>query len=343
MASFRLTGRNLQCVIGLLLVGLGCGEGPEISEAREDFLGSLPMGDTARLLAPGLISTGAHELDITMTPDSKEVFFTRAGPDWTSMILTLRRDGRGWVGPSTASFTRGVGSLYPFVAPSGDKVFFDFSEPLTVSDQHRENNNLYVSYRSGDGWTSGQPLDSIINTENTEMFAGVALNGNLYFAADYRSSEGGFDIYRSVMNEDVNQAPENLGTAVNSEGNEFHAFISPDETFLLFDSDRAGGFGENDLYVSFRDADGNWLPAVNLGARVNTAASESRPYVSPDGKSLFFCSNRTASDSPAVGDVLTYTDFMKRIDGPGNGNQDIYWMDAGFIGLIRSEEGSSPG
>jgi len=46
---------------------------------------------------------------------------------------------------------------------------------------------------------------------------------------------------------------------------------------------------------------------------------------------------------PVAGEALTYADFMKQIDSPGNGNQDIYWMDAGFIGRIRLERDSLPG
>ena len=328
----------IECVV----LALGCRNGAESTIREAGFLGMPPVSATAVLFAPGIISTGAHELDFTMTPDGLEVFFTRAGPDWTSTILTLRRDGNGWSGPAIASFTGGHEAIYPFVAPDGKRVYFEYSSVIAEFGQETENSNLYVSERVGDDWSPGHPLGRTINTEGTEMFAGAASNGNLYFSANYQSSLGGFDVFRSMLTEEGYEQPRNLGAAVNSKANEFHAFIASDESFILFDSDRPGGFGGNDLFISFRDDTGGWSPAVNLGNRVNTQASESRPFVSPDGRYLFFSSNRTVSPTNGARRFSSFEEFTNRIDGPGNGNQDIYWMDAGIIKALRTSMGLAP-
>jgi hypothetical protein len=60
----------------------------------------------------------------------------------------------------------------------------------------------------------------------------------------------------------------------------------------LFDSDRPGGYGGYDLYIAWKGEDGAWRKPVNLGSKINTKYAENRAYVSPDGKYLFFTSNR---------------------------------------------------
>ena len=77
--------------------------------------------------------------------------------------------------------------------------------------------------------------------------------------------------------------------------------ISPDETFIVFASAKKGGYGANDLYISFRRRDGTWSKGFNLGPKVNTAGEELGPRISPDGKFLFFYrrdkwQNATCSD-----------------------------------------------
>jgi Tol biopolymer transport system component len=90
-------------------------------------------------------------------------------------------------------------------------------------------------------------------------------------------------------------------------------FIAPDESYLLFSSNRntsPDDFG--DLYISRRQPDGSWTDPVSLGEPVNTEMQEVFPGVSPDGKYLFFC---------------RYT--------PGRKN-DVYWVDASSIPALRS-------
>lgn len=124
---------------------------------------------------------------------------------------------------------------------------------------------------------------------------------------------GGLDLYRSIPDESQYRAVENLGESINTAFNDHDPFIAPDESYLLPCSDRPGGYGRNDLFVAFRVLDGSWARPVNLGEGINTAADETRPYVTPDGKLLFFNSNRS-------------------------GSQDILWVDAGILDSIRPDD-----
>ncbi len=167
------------------------------------------------------------------------------------------------------------------------------------------------------------------------MFSSAAGNGNLYYSSNYENNTGGFDIYRSQLIDGEYSKPENLGKNINSSFNEFHAYIAIDETYIILDSDRDGGFGNNDLYISFRKSGGGWTEAANMGDKINTEYSDMRPFVSPDGKYLFFCSNRIKSAETE--DIWQYDNFMKRINGPGNSSQDIYWVSAQIIEDLKPE------
>lgn len=77
-----------------------------------------------------------------MTPDGQELFFTRAGPDWTSTILTLRREGKGWSEPSVASFAEGQDAVYPFVSLDGRYLFFCSNRGLSPTNGVRRSSSF---------------------------------------------------------------------------------------------------------------------------------------------------------------------------------------------------------
>ena len=93
--------------------------------------------------------------------------------------------------------------------------------------------------------------------------------------------------------------PTNLGPTINSPFNDFGAAISKDGLSLYFNSDRPGGFGGQDIWISQRPAESDaWGPPMNLGAVINTSAAESVPSLSRDGHFLFF----TSTSSGGLGD-----------------------------------------
>ena len=97
------------------------------------------------------------------------------------------------------------------------------------------------------------------------------------------------------------------------------------------------GFGGVDLFVSFKKEDGSWTKGKNMGADINSSATEYCPTVSPDGKYFFFTSNRKAyksySETP-----LTYEEKIRILNSHGNGLGDIYWVDARIIEELKPDE-----
>jgi hypothetical protein len=129
---------------------------------------------------------------------------------------------------------------------------------------------------------------------------------------------------------------EKLGDSINTE--EFYEedlFIAPDESYLMF-CRRDDGFGSWDIFISFRKEDGSWTKAKNMGEPINTSASEVYPFVTSDGKYLFFSSRRTTHKNFSA-TPLTYEEKIRILNSPGNGNQDIYWVSAQIIGDMQQK------
>lgn len=108
----------------------------------------------------------------------------------------------------------------------------------------------------------------------------------------YTNNKGVGDIYITTGEKGKNyKTPEKLSDNINSSAEEIAACVNNDGTILYFASDRSGGLGGTDIYVSIKLPNGTWGPAQNLGPEINTPFNEDFPNISPDGKTLFFSSN----------------------------------------------------
>ncbi|TAL70551.1 MAG: hypothetical protein EPN82_02770 [Bacteroidetes bacterium] len=119
----------------------------------------------------------------------------------------------------------------------------------------------------------------------------------LYFAAiNPKTKKGNRDIFVSVDSGNGWSNPVPLGYKISTENYESHPSLSSDGSILLFSSDRPGGIGDVDLYLSARQKDGSWADPVNLGKDVNTPKADIAPLIAPDGY-LYFASKGYGGDS----------------------------------------------
>ena len=155
--------------------------------------------------------------------------------------------------------------------------------------------NAYVAKAD---FVFGEPtnLGPIINSASFDLAPCISADDlSLYFMSQRPGGYGGFDIWvttRDTINDDWGE-PMNLGPTVNGPDTEGIDCISPDGLTLYLTSNRPGGYGYYDLWVTTRSTvDENWSTPINLGATVNSASDDSDASVSTDGLELYFMSKR---------------------------------------------------
>ncbi|MCP4896120.1 MAG: hypothetical protein GY906_04015 [bacterium] len=247
------------------------------TELEIDFLGQEPPGATPTVFAPGLISTEFDEYGCTMSPDGREFYFTRTFVSPRShTIMVCRKTRKGWSAPEIAAFSSIQSEAEPIFSPTGDSLFFS-----RVSAEEADGDpGIFVLRRTTAGWSKPEYL-------RPGMFATSSLSGTLFFT-DVSSGIQEGNIAMVTSYEDGSSESKLLDGTVNSLYQDAHPFVAPDESFVIFDSNRPGGHGSSDLYISFRDSDRQWGEAINLGAPINTPEYDAIPSLSPDGKYLFF-------------------------------------------------------
>lgn len=175
--------------------------------------------------------------------------------------------------------------------------------PFVTNDQYillytkRKNENkdedIFIATKNEiDQWGSGNPFDNQINTSFNEGMSTLVRDGRtLFFTACNRPEiKGPCDIWTGqVENGQVREVKAILDHP-NSESWESQACISCDGRVLYFASNRPGGLGGTDIWVSVKQKDGSWSNPTNLGAPINTDKDEESPFISNDGNRLFFSS-----------------------------------------------------
>ncbi len=147
--------------------------------------------------------------------------------------------------------------------------------------------NIYIATRDSLGnWISCEPIKSI-NTKSHEATISLSYDGTKLFV--YRDEDNG-SIYFSEFSEGYWLPTIKLGETINTKYRETHASLSYDGSTLFFTSDRPGGYGGLDIYMSKKLTDGTWGKAVNVGDAINTSKDEESPYILPDGKTIYFSS-----------------------------------------------------
>ncbi len=179
----------------------------------------------------------------------------------------------------------------PVFSPDETEMIFTSRKKLFPDSEADYDNeydeNLYISKKDTLGnWSDPQPLMSI-NTRDHEATISMSYDGSKLFI--YKDEDDG-SIYYSKYIDGEWAAPIKLGPNINTRYRETHASLSYDGSTLFFTSDRPGGYGGLDIYMSKMQPDGTWGIAVNIGPGINTKKDEESPYILPDGNTLYFSS-----------------------------------------------------
>ena len=146
----------------------------------------------------------------------------------------------------------------------------------------------YSTLGSDNKWTSAKHIGGKINTIGHEATISISPDGKTILL--YRDDKGDGNIYYSELLESNEWSkPEKFPEPINSKYWETHACFSPDMKSIYFVSNRPGGFGGRDIWVSEK-IKGRWSEPENLGPTINTPLDEDSPYMLPDGMTLYFSS-----------------------------------------------------
>ncbi len=173
----------------------------------------------------------------------------------------------------------------PALTADGEKLVF-----VRVVGRQED---FYLSKKENGQWQEAVPLDNINHPQLSEGAQSIAANGKaiVFTACEREGGLGRCDLYIAEMKGGRWQPARNLGSPVNTKGWESQPSLSADGNTLYFVSDRAGGQGLIDLWVSRKDAGGKWGEPQNLGPAINTAEREQAPFIHPDGQTLYFMSD----------------------------------------------------
>ena len=256
----------------------------DIPPLENRYLGQNPPGLIPELFAPSIVSTEEYlETVVTFLPDMKELSFTRSGGKYKEPTL--------------------------FVMQNKNNKWSRKSIPSTDINKYKERFN-----------------PNVLEMKKHEVFKDIPIVGfsvsakktYYFYVLDFKDGGSGYMSYSRLINGKY-ETPIKMNDAINTGKYIAHPFIAPDESYLTWDAE-VDGKNTPDIFISFRQKDGSWGAAINMGDKINTPLYEQHAIVTPDGKYLFFWR----------GDVKTREDGSRYVVG------SPYWVDAKIIETLKS-------
>lgn len=257
-----------------------------VCELRYDGLGSPPKG-SAVPFGLGVISTReTNQRVVAVDPRGEVLFFTLIGATGPQILESRYRNG-GWQKPAVAPFSNIGINTEPSFSPDGRTLYFVSTRPPS------QGTDIWKVERTSAGWGEPVRLGAPVNGAGLEWHPQATANGDLYFASDDPGRGiGDADLYVARFRDGAYLPAENLGPQINTSAAEWDGYVNPSGDYLIFKSNRPGGYGGLDIYISERSAAG-WSAPRNLGPLINTAGDEDTGEVTPDGRYMTFARSTT--------------------------------------------------
>lgn len=185
-----------------------------------------------------------------------EIYFSsdRSGGQGSTDIWMSWYQSGAWSTPSnlgsTVNTANGEGEPFPVSIGGSSRVFFCSNRPGGYGGY-----DIYMTTYSS-GWLTPANIGAGINTSSYEYGVCVTADGlTMYFASDRAGGYGGYDLYKATYSGGAWGNAQNLGSVVNTSYSESHPGVSADGLNLYFGSNRPGGFGNTDIYVTQNNSD----------------------------------------------------------------------------------------
>lgn len=241
------------------------------------------------------LNSQVHEGPVSFSRDNNKMYFTRnnleggiakanAKRQVTMKIYEATRGPLDWENIRPLPFNNDdYTCFHPSLSADGNRLFFSSDMPGGYGGY-----DLYYVEKKADGWAKPINLGQDINSAGNEVFPFLHESGTLFFSSNGRGGEGGLDIFSIDISGEQWGELSNLGTPLNSANDDLGFIINPEATRGYFASDRAGGSGDDDIYMF--EADGSILeegagPVLNAAIIAYDAATNER--ISDAGVRLF--------------------------------------------------------
>jgi len=306
------------------------------------YLGQKAPGMVPEYFAPGIVTTKYHEHSApAVSPDGKWIFWSAFLAPLQSgapqVILYSKQENRQWTSPEVAPFSGQYMEGGPVFSMDGQRIYYGSCRPLRRNGEPKDWDIWYVN-KTPDGWSEPINVGSPVNSDKDEGQPTITRDGTLYFISQDKDYKYNLCISRARFVNGQYKAPEVLGEPINMKGTyAWCPFVAPDESYLLFASERKDDLGFGDIRISHRLPDDTWTEPINLGKPVCSKNQDRFPGISPDGKVLFFTSKRKSFGS-YYKEPQSLDELRNRYSKPGNGLEDIYWVDAKVIENLKPKE-----
>ncbi len=303
------------------LMGLGFLMGLEASPARADFTFGTPTN-----LGP-TVNSSADDQNAAISPDGLELYYSSMRPGgpgncdlWVTTRATKEDD---WRTPVNLGSTVNSSSweYSPDLSADGLKLYFVSSRPGGCGGDDE-----WVTTRAtvSSPWGTPANLGPTVNSSGYDGCPSISHDGlMLTFNSDRPGGYGGWDVWvatRATTN-DAWGTPVNAGPVVNSSAREHCTDIWSDGLLLFFVSERSGGFGRTDLWMTRRPTTSDpWGPPVHFESPVNHSGLDHGPIASSDGSTFYFSSDRPGGSG---GIDLWQMSITPVVDFNGDGKVDI--------------------
>jgi len=248
------------------------------------------------------ISTEADEYLPLISPDQELALYTRRGVRNEFGVVDKKSEDFVFSEGSLENFNQGEEMSYPFNQNNnegGATITIDnnvlyFTICSKFSSAYNNCDIYYVEKNKQGEWTDLRPLKSVNNPKSWESQPSVSADGNeLIFASDRKGGFGGIDLYLVTKDEfGYWGVPQNMGELINSSLNEKSPFFHVDRETMYFASQQFPSLGGYDIFISKRGENGEWQKPENLGFPINTIHDELGMFVTTDGETAYFCSNK---------------------------------------------------
>ncbi len=250
------------------------------------YLGQAPPNLQPDIFARGIISgKGRIHSFPSVSPDGKEIVWMTLPPK----VWSVRYESGRWTEPETPGYASDIFCLRPCFSPDGRRIWF-------ASNLPGGNGRLDIGEveRMDSGWSTPINPGPPLTAAGFEAQATLTESGTVYYNGPVEGKRWNRGILRARFVNGQYQKPEILPASINlmdTRAVDYTPFIAPDESFLLFCSNRHDLSGEScRIYVSFRNDPDRWSDPVNLSDRIGFDGDSRDPALSPDRNYLFFSS-----------------------------------------------------